>query len=88
MPKTTICSWRINPKLKKALEAEARRERITLPEFLNRMLSRSLEERGRALEIDEAEQARLHAAAAKYAGTISSGDPHFSENVLEGSHDS
>jgi len=81
MPKTAICSWRIDPKPKRALEAKARREGMTLPELLNRMLQQELREHRLRLANDEAEQARRHAATAKYAGTITSGDPHFSENV-------
>jgi hypothetical protein len=81
MPKTAVCSWRIDPKLKRALEAEARREGITLVELLSRMLRQELREHRLRLANDEAEQQRIRAAVAKCIGSISDGDPHFSENV-------
>ncbi len=82
MPKTAVCSWRIDPKLKRALQAEARLEGITLPELLNRMICQSLENSRRTRDNDEAEQRRLHAAVAKSIGAISDvDDPYFSENV-------
>ncbi len=73
-------SWRIKPSLRKALEAEARRQRLTASELVNQILKDWLDERARE---DEAEQRRLHAIAAKYIGTISGGDPHASEKVSE-----
>jgi hypothetical protein len=80
MPKTAIISWRIKPDRRRALESEARREGITLPELLNRMIGQFLEARRRDRD-ENTEQRRLHAAAAKFIGTISSGDPSLSENV-------
>ncbi len=81
MQKTAGCSWRIDPKLKRALQAEARREGITLVELLSRMLRQELREHRLRLANDEAEQKRIRAAVAKCVGSISDGDPHLSENV-------
>jgi hypothetical protein len=65
------------------LEAEARLEGVTLAELLNRIAKQWLEVRKQQSGDDEAQQARLHAAAAKCCGTISGGDPHRSEKVSE-----
>jgi len=81
MPKAPIRSWRIDPKLKRVLEAEARRERITLVELLDRMLRQELREHRLRLANDEGEQKRIRAAVAKCVGSISDGDPRLSENA-------
>jgi len=73
-------SSRIKPELKRALEDEARRQRVTASELLDQILKDWLDERVRE---DEAEQTRLHAIVAKCIGTISGGDPHASEKVGE-----
>jgi len=65
------------------LEAEVRRDGMTLAQVLDRLAKQWLEERRGRNGDDEAEQARLHAAVAKYAGTISGGDPYASEKVRE-----
>jgi hypothetical protein len=83
MAKTEVYSWRINQVRKMALEAEARREGMTLAEVLDRVTEDWLEMRKQQNGDDEAEQARLHAAAAKWIGSISGGDPHRSEKVSE-----
>jgi hypothetical protein len=83
MPKTAIISWRIKPELRRALESEAGRLGMTLGEMLSCMIKQWLEARKQTRLDDEAEQARLHAAAAKCFGTISGGDPHGSEKVRE-----
>jgi hypothetical protein len=66
-----------------ALEAEARAQGTTLAEVLDRIAKQWLEARKQRNGDDEAEQARLHAAAAKCFGTLSMGDPHGSEKVRE-----
>ena len=83
MAKTEVYSWRLDPKIKMALESEARSEGITLAEVLDRLAKQWLELRKQRNGDDDAEQARLHAAVAKYAGTISGGDPYGSEKVRE-----
>ena len=83
MAKTEVYSWRLDPKIKMALESEARSEGITLAEVLDRLAKQWLELRKQQNGDDDAEQARLHAAAAKCFGTISGGDPHRSEKVRE-----
>ena len=83
MAKTEVYSWRLDPKTKMALESEARSEGMTLAEVLDRLAKQWLELRKQQNGDDEAEQARLHAAAAKCFGTLSMGDPHGSEKVRE-----
>ncbi len=83
MAKTEVYSWRVDPQIKMALEAEARSQGTTLAEVLDRIAKQWLEARKQQNSDDEAEQARLHAAAAKCIGTISGGDPHRSEKVSE-----
>ena len=81
MAKTEVYSWRVDPRIKMALEAEARLQGTTMAEVLDRIAKQWLETRKQQNGDDEAEQARLHAAAAKYAGAISGGDPYGSEKV-------
>lgn len=83
MAKSEVYSWRLDPAIKMALECEARSEGMTLAEMLDRMAKQWLETRKQRNGDDDAEQARLHAAAAKYIGTISGGDPFASEKVRE-----
>lgn len=66
-----------------ALESEARSAGMTMAEMLDRLAKQWLETRKQQNGDDDAEQARLHAAAAKYIGAISGGDPFASEKVRE-----
>ncbi len=83
MAKTEVYSWRLDPKIKMALESEARSEGMTLAEVLDRLAKQWLEMQKQRNGDDDAEQVRLHAAAAKYIGAISGGDPFASEKVSE-----
>jgi|SRR6516164_3314462 hypothetical protein len=80
MAKTEIYSWRLDPKIKMALETEARSEKMTLAALLDRMAEEWLEAKKQRNGDDEAEQARLHSVASKCFGTIAAG-PDFSQNV-------
>lgn len=79
MAKTEVYSWRLAPERKSALEAEARAAGKTVAEVLDELSTEWLA--ARRTPDDEAEQRRLHKAAAKFVGTISGHDPHRSENV-------
>ncbi len=81
--KSEVYSWRLAPDLKDALEAAARRERISVSRLLERIAREWLKTRAAGAEDDEAEQARLRAAAAPYIGSIRGGDPEQSEKVRE-----
>jgi len=83
MAKTEVYSWRVDPQIKMALESEARSQGTTLAEVLDRIAKQWLEMQKKQNGDDEAEQARLHAAAAKCVGTLSMGDPRGSEKVRE-----
>lgn len=80
--KTEVYSWRLDADVKIGLEQEARLQGLSLAAFLDRTARQAITEGRRQREDDEAEQARLQAAAAKCFGTIAAG-PEFSENVRE-----
>jgi hypothetical protein len=79
MTKTEVYSWRLAPERKSALEAEARAAGKTVAEVLDELSAEWLATRRTA--DDEAEQRRLHQAAAKFVGVISGDDPNRSGNV-------
>jgi hypothetical protein len=80
--KTEVYSWRVSPDLKSGLEREARRRKTSIGAVLDQAardwLSRSGADAG-----SEAEQQRLHKAAARCIGTLASGNPGRSENARE-----
>jgi len=81
--KTEVYSWRVSADVKSALEAEARREKISLAKLLDKMARGWLKERESERLDDEAEQARLHAIAAKFAGAIRGDNPHRAASVRQ-----
>ena len=80
--KSEVYSWRVSADVKSALEAEAKRENISLAKLLDKMARRWIKEREAERLDDEAEQARLHAIAAKFAGAISMGGGPYSNEVV------
>jgi hypothetical protein len=82
MAKTDVYSWRISRARKAALEHVAREQRVSMADLLDRVtgewIARSASAGG-----DAAEQTRLHAAAARYIGTINGGDPERSAEVRQ-----
>jgi hypothetical protein len=80
--KSEVYSWRLSPELKWALEEAARRERVSVSRLLERIAREWLKTQPWVAE-DEAEQARIRAAAAPYIGSISGDDPELSEKVRE-----
>ena len=83
MNKTEVYSWRISPDAKSALELEARREGASVAALLDRIAAEWLIARRSSTATDGAEQARLHAAAAKTLGRIAGGDPNRAERARE-----
>ena len=81
--KTEVYSWRVSADLKEALEDEARRENLSLAKLLDKMSRRWLKDHRAQRLDDEAEQARLHAAAAKFLGAIRGDNPHRAASVRE-----
>jgi hypothetical protein len=78
--KTEVYTWRVSADLKSSLEREARSRKVPVSAILDlaarEWLKASTEEND-----GEAEQQRLHRAAASCLGTIAGGDPGRSENV-------
>jgi len=83
MAKTEVYSWRLDPDVKMGLEEEARLQGMTLAEFLDRSAHNLIREGRRKRQSGQAEQARLHAAAEKYRGVFSGGDPLASQKIRE-----
>jgi hypothetical protein len=81
--KTEVYSWRVSPELKAELEKAAREERVSVAKLLERITRGWLEERKAEASDDEAEQARIRAAAAPYIGAFTGDDPYRSEKVRE-----
>ena len=83
MNKTQVYSWRLSSHLKCALEEAARRERTSVAALIERIVAGWLaEERAQNTEAD-AEQARLHEAAAQTLGVIRGGNPDRSTTVRQ-----
>ncbi len=81
MGKSDVYSWRIAPETRAALELEARREGTSIAALLDRIVRDWLRRRRRAPGPEDAEQARLHAAASKTFGTIAGGDRRRAERA-------
>lgn len=81
MSKTSVYSWRVDPELKSGLEQAAKIEHTSVAQLLDRIVKDWLRLKY-SLE-DEAEQLRLHEAAAQTFGAFRSGDPCGSEQVRE-----
>jgi hypothetical protein len=78
---TEVYSWRVSTELKKALEREARRRKISLTKALD-LAAEEWRKKGGTDKDDAVEQRRLHATAAKTFGTIE-GHPDGAENARE-----
>jgi hypothetical protein len=76
MAKTEVYSWRVSRPLKTALEEAARAQRVSVAELLDRVTEEWLSERKARAGSSATEQARLHAAAVRFAGSLRGGDPH------------
>ena len=80
--KGEVYSWRLSRELKDDLEAEARKEGVSLSRLLDRIARDWLQQRSGAAD-DEAEQERIRARAVRFVGALRSGDPDLSEKVSE-----
>jgi hypothetical protein len=78
--KTEVYSWRVSTDLKSGLEREARRRKTSIGAVLD-LAARDWLSRSGAEAGSEAEQLRLHKAAAHCIGIIASGNPVRSENA-------
>jgi hypothetical protein len=78
--KSEVYSWRLSPALKRALESQARNEKISLSELLDRVARDWLAQQRAA---DDQEQARIRARADKCIGAIAGGNPRRSAMVSQ-----
>jgi len=79
--KSEVYSWRLSLALKNALEETARQERATVATLLDRIVAGWLAAHRRETNQEEAEQQRLHAAAAPTLGTLHGSNPSRSERT-------
>jgi hypothetical protein len=79
--KTEVYSWRVSTETKMGLEAEARKAGMSLSALLDRIAKEWLLSNKTSPGESREEQARLHAAALEFIGTISGGNSLRSENV-------
>ena len=79
--KSEVYSWRLSPALKNALEETARQEHTTIATLLDRIVGDWLAAHHRETNQEEAEQRRLHAAAAPTLRTLRGSNPSRSEQA-------
>jgi hypothetical protein len=79
MSRSEVYSWRLEPDLKRRLQAAAREEGTSVGSLLDRIARDWLREQPSR----EEQQRRLHAEALKVIGTISSGNRYGSERVKD-----
>ena len=78
MVKFAMYRLRLDPDIKRCLKDTARAEKTSIGRLLDRIAREWLDRREAE---EEAEQLRLHAEAAKWIGSLSSGDRHRSQQV-------
>jgi hypothetical protein len=80
--KTEVYSWRVSPEMKADLEAEARRQKISLSALLDKIAGDWLRKHRKRILDEEAEVARIRAAMEKCIGSIAmGGGPYTNEKV-------
>lgn len=77
--KTEVYSWRLSPALKAALEDAAREGRVSVAQFIERLVSRGLTEQ--VAGAGGAREARARAAAMRFIGVLRGGDPRRAERA-------
>jgi hypothetical protein len=80
--KTEVYSWRVSADLKEALEDEASRENTSLAKLLDKMARQWIKDHETERLEDEAEQRRLHAITAKFAGALDMGGGPYTNQVV------
>jgi hypothetical protein len=81
--KTEVYSWRVSAARKADLESEARRERTSVAELLERITGDWLQERRTSRNGEQDEQAALRRRVMATVGTIRSGDPTLATRARE-----
>jgi hypothetical protein len=77
--KSEVYSWRVSAEVKRSLEDEARRRRLSLAQMLDQISREWLAEHA----TNSADSERVHAAARRFIGSISGGGAARSEQVRE-----
>jgi len=80
--KTEVYSWRLSPDLKSDIVREARARHVPVAKLIETAVRDFIGKDEREPSRAE-EQARIHAAAAKFIGAISGDDPYRSQRVGE-----
>ncbi len=80
MSRNAVYRWHLDPDLKRRLADAARAEGTSVARLLDHIVREWLAKREAE---DEAKQRRIRAEAAKWIGSINSGDPYGSERVKE-----
>lgn len=79
MSKSEVYSWRLEPEIKRSLENEARRRKLTLAQMLDEMAHDWLSRR----PANDDEPERIRRAARRWIGSIAGGGGRRSERVRE-----
>jgi hypothetical protein len=79
--KTEVYTLRMSRDLKEALEAEARREKVSIAALLDRGARQLLQKDSAQSTSDDAEHRRLHAQARKSIGVIAGVNPLRAESA-------
>lgn len=79
--KTEVYSWRVSSTTKSRLEDVARRERRTVAELLDEIVTGHLSAHEQQTVADADRQRDLHGRAARFAGCLSGADPHRSAHA-------
>jgi hypothetical protein len=82
MNKTEVYNWQIAFDLKQALEEEAKAEKVSLAQLLERIVSDWLAHRPQADDPEEAVQQKLHHSVSRAFGAIRGGDSNRSQEVI------
>ena len=80
MSKTEVYSWRVSPATKGALEAEARKQNVSVAALLDR-ITKDWIEAGREEAGEDEEQSRLRLAVRQTIGTIEGRSPKRSKQA-------
>jgi hypothetical protein len=81
--KSDVYSWRVEPAKKADLEAELRRDGITIAKLLDDLTTDWLRERRNGHSDDDAQQAAIRRRAMAAIGSVSGADPMASERSGE-----
>ncbi len=78
--KSEVYTWRVSPEVKGGLEEIARRERRSVSQVLDEIVTEHLQADAQESSAEGDQQRRLHNRAARFAGRLS-GDPDRAANA-------